>query len=218
MSDLRSRRALRKLRAGTPQIPANERADQLGAMPESCDLAEVVQDCAFAPDSVYATRTSCWRAAADRMETEFNSQRNGERARLEAEQSHPIRFASDALLRRLATRYRRDLEDVEAGGLTGGSYRTRMLKAQLRDIECEQAVRAALAKSWLAREDGTHSYSAFQGRGGLRGVLKEGATPPSYQLAAQLDWEHWKRGLPCVLVWVDREAAPPDPDTTGDTP
>ena len=158
----------------------------------------------FAPDSVYATRTAGWRAAADRMEAEFNSQRNGERARLAAAQGHPIRFAPDSSLRRLATRYQRDLEDVEAGDLAGGGERARMLKAQLRDIEREQAVRAALAHSWRAREGGTHCRSAFQGRGGLRAVLEDHASPPSYQLAAQLDWEHWKRGLPCVLAWSER--------------
>jgi hypothetical protein len=163
-----------------------------------------------APDSVYATHTAGWRAAADRIEAEFNSQRNGERARLEAAQGHPIRFAPDASLRRLATRYRRDLEDVEAGDLAGGGERAQMLEARLHDIEREQAVRAALANSWRAREDGTHSYSAFQGRGGLRAVLEDGATPPSYQLAAELDWEHWKRGLPCVLTWLGREACEHD--------
>jgi hypothetical protein len=160
----------------------------------------------FAPDSVYATYTAEWRAAADHMEAEFNGQRNVERARLAAGQGHPIRCASDASLRRLATRCRRDLEDVGTGDLAGAAERAQMLEAQLHDVECEQAARAALAESWRAREDGTHSYSAFQGRGGLRAVLEDGAAPPSYELAALLDWEHWTLGRPCVLAWRDHEA------------
>lgn len=40
--DLRQRWPLGELRAGPPQVPADERADQLGAVPETCRRPEVV--------------------------------------------------------------------------------------------------------------------------------------------------------------------------------
>jgi hypothetical protein len=40
--DLRDGGTFRELRTGASQVPADERADQLGAVPDTGDLAEVV--------------------------------------------------------------------------------------------------------------------------------------------------------------------------------
>jgi hypothetical protein len=149
----------------------------------------------------YATWSTEQREASDRMERLYNQQRRCGLAQGAAALGHPISTATDDMLRSLAKTYTRQLEDVEDGSLAGGDKRARMLRAKLLDIEREQDFRAALAESWLASEDGTHCYTSFMARGGLGGVLHEGATPPSYELAVFLDRDHWRRGLAHVLDW-----------------
>jgi hypothetical protein len=156
----------------------------------------------FAPESAYASWTKAQRAAADRVEAASNIQRRGILAQADAAAGHPLMGQPDDSLRWLAKKYSRDLEDVESGDLAGGDKRARLLRAQLHDIAVTQEYRAALAESWLADEDGTHSYTAFQARGGLRAVLDNSAPAPSYDLAIFLDHEHFLRGLPTVMEWA----------------
>jgi len=120
-------------------------------------------------------------------------------ARRSAAEAHPIGLARDDSLRRLAKAYRRDLEDIADGDLHPG--RKAVIAARLRDIEREQDFRATLRECWLAAEDGTHSYTAFDARGGLEAVLNHGASAPSYQLAMRLDQERQARGLTHVFEW-----------------
>lgn len=153
----------------------------------------------YAPDSIYAGYTAVERDAADRMEAEFNHETRLHLASLV--HTNHVRVSSDASLARLAKHYRRQLEDIADGSLSGGEGRARLVRAQLHDVEREQGYRSRLADSWLAGEGGTHCYGAFEARGGLGAVLYHGATPPTYYLAAMLDWRNWKRGLPHVLAW-----------------
>lgn len=156
----------------------------------------------FAPDSSYATWTPAQRAASARMEDQFNSNRARDLALRDEKLGHTVRGMTDDMLRRLAITYARTIEDIEAGDEHGTPARVRMIKAQIRDIEREQAFRGALAESWLASEDGTHCYSSFQARGGLAAVLNHGAPAPTYDLAVLLDCERHLRGLSTVLDWV----------------
>jgi hypothetical protein len=153
----------------------------------------------YSPDSVYAEWSQDERAAADRMEDLFNQ---GERVAL-AERVHTqyVRVAPDASLVNLAISYRRQIEDISSGQLTGGPARPRLVRAKLADVEREQQYRTALAQSWLATGGGTHCYSAYVSRGGLEAVARHGAPAPSYQLAMQLDRLNYRRGLPHVLAW-----------------
>lgn len=180
-----------------------------------------------APDSVYAEWTADERAASDRMEGDFNATRRAILASADLmRRSDPVkqpkdtgplyisgptvRGHSDDMLQRAAKRMRRQLEDIAEGdhtlpakGPRGVKARVRFLNVVLRDIEREQEFRAALAYSWLAAEDGTHCYTAYQARGGLDAVLNHGAPPASYDLAVTLDWELWRRGGLHVLAWKD---------------
>jgi hypothetical protein len=164
-----------------------------------------VQTSSFAPDSVYATYTPKQVAICDRMEAEFNSQQRTQRARNDEHAYHPVHRGTDDSLRRSAKRIRRQLEDIADGELNDNKSgsRRRMLEAQLRDIETEQEVREALAETWQAAERGTECYTAFKGRGGLEAVVNHGATPPSYELAKLMDWEHFKTGRVYVLAWEE---------------
>lgn len=155
----------------------------------------------FSPTSIYATWTSDQRAAADRAEADFNrAQRCGRLAELV--HTAYIRVATDDSVRRLATQYRLELEGIQSGDLAGGRQRARQTRIRLTDVEREQQIRAALAESWLAREDGTHCYTAYEARGGLEAVAYYGAPAPSYELAVQLDRLNWRCGLPHVLTWT----------------
>lgn len=149
----------------------------------------------------YATFSADELASADRMEAQYNAAHRRDRAIAAENAGHSVRYATDGSLRRLAKFYARRLEDIDEGDRTVSAAHRRLLVAQQRDIEREQDFRAALAESWLATEDGTDCYTAFQGRGGLAAVLDGSATPASYDLAVTLDWEHWKCGLPHVLDW-----------------
>lgn len=163
---------------------------------------QLTLDAGFAPDSVYAEWTKAQREAADRVEAASNAQRRCILAQADAAAGHPVTGQPDDSLRRLAVVYRRELEDVLAGDVPGGERRSQLLRAKLHDIACEQEFRAALAESWLADEDGTHSYTAFQARGGLQAVVENSAPAPSYDLALLLDREHFLRGLPTVMEWA----------------
>jgi hypothetical protein len=152
------------------------------------------------PGSVYAGWGPEGRAASDRQEARFN---HGEGlVRAEQVGTQPLRVADDDGLSSLARTYRRQLEDVLDDDLVGGEVRARLLRVRLADIQREQDARAALAASWLASEGGTHCYTAFVARGGLEAVAHHGSTPPSYQLAAQLDRLNYDQGQPYVLDWA----------------
>lgn len=169
-------------------------------------LAIPADQVGFAPDSAYATWTAEQREISDRMEADYNMEASARLGLIAGDRGHPITATTDCpdgMLRRLVKQYRRNLEDVDDGSLHGGRSRARMLRAQIADIEREQERRAVLAECWQASETGTHSYSDFQGRGGLLAVVDHGARPPSYELAVLLDWEHWKLGLEHVLAWDD---------------
>jgi len=155
----------------------------------------------YAPDSVYAEWTPAQRAAADRIERDYNARRSSILALAEEQSGHTVRGLSDDQLPRAATTTRRALEDIESGARAGSTARARLLRARLRDIEAEQVFRRALAETWHATEFGTHSYTAFEARGGLAAVVEHGAPPPSYDLAVLLDRERFERGLSCVLDW-----------------
>jgi len=158
----------------------------------------------FAPDSVYAEWSEAERAAADRIEEESNDRRAGLLALRDANEHHSVHGLPDESLRHLAKAYRRELEDIEDGDLVDDSKkgaRTRLVRAKIADIEAEQDYRAALAESWCASEDGTHSFTGFMARGHLTGVIHHGATPPSYDLARKLDERNFRLGLPHVLEW-----------------
>lgn len=159
----------------------------------------------FAPDSIYAEWSTEERAAADRAEDRHNSEVRCQMA--EKVGTNYVSVTGDDSLRSLAITYRRQLEDIGSGNLTGGEPRARVVRARLKDVEREQEFRAAMAGSWLAATDGTHSYTAFVARGGLAAVRDYGATPASYRLAALLDWTNWKRGQPHVLDWDVSDAA-----------
>lgn len=170
-------------------------------MSEQLVLAPVPQRLGYAPGSVYSAWTSEQQAAAGRIEVEVNHRRRARLALGFSDAGHPIRGLTDAGLRRLAKHHRRDIEDIVSGDLVGGSRRRRLAAVELRDVEREQEFRAVLAECWLAREDGTHSYTMFHARGGLLAVLDHGAPPPSYELAVMLDRDMWRHGQPCVLAW-----------------
>ncbi|MGH2761410.1 MAG: hypothetical protein ACRDLD_02330 [Thermoleophilaceae bacterium] len=179
-------------------------------------MADTVRPCGFAPDSVYATWSAGQREAAGRMEARFNSQRHTQLALADEALGHPVTGYADDMLRRAVKRLRRDLEDIADGDLPAakGSF----VRAKLNDVQIEVDRREALAERWAASEEGTHSYSAFRGRGGLLAVREDRATAPSYPLAQLLDWEAWKRGGEFVLNWgtdVER-LLDAEPSTTGD--
>lgn len=157
----------------------------------------------YSPDSVYAEQSAEEREITDRMEAESNDRQSTTLAVADEQAHHPVRNGNDDSLRRSAKRLKRELEDLADGELADSStgYRRRKVEAELNDVETEQAIRATLAETWQASEDGTHSYTDFQGRGGLSAVLHHGATPPSYYLAALLDWEQFKLGKLHVLGW-----------------
>jgi hypothetical protein len=159
----------------------------------------VAESSGFAPDSVHAEMTAEQREIADRVEADYNMQRGAELALAAERAGHTVRFATDDSLRRLGKLYRRELEDIDDGTLAKG--RRPITAARLRDVEREQAFRAALAATWQAAEDGTHSYTGYASRGGLSAVLYHGARPPSYLLAVQLDRANWSAGEPHVLEW-----------------
>lgn len=112
---------------------------------------------------------------------------------------------TDASLRRLAKRYRRALEDIADGDQAPG--REHAVRGWLRDVESEQQLRAVLRESWLAREDGTDSYTDFISAGGLATVERCHGLAPSYSLAVFLD--RWMFLLACehVLAWPDEPLA-----------
>lgn len=154
----------------------------------------------YAPDSIYAGWSAVERDVADRMEEADNAETD----RLLAERvgTDYIGVAGDASLADLTVTYRRQLADLDRAAAAASSPgRRRRIEDQIRRIECEQAARAALAATWLAREDGTHCYPMFHARGGLPAVAHHGARPPSYRLAAFLDRLNWQRGLPHILTW-----------------
>jgi hypothetical protein len=159
----------------------------------------------FSPDSLYAAWSVEERVAADRAEEEFNRNRRCQLAELV--HTNAIGVLADDSLHRLGTVYGRQHQDVAAGDLPGGASRARLLEARLAAIARERDSRAALARSWLATEDGTHCYTAFVARGGLDAVFSHGAPPPSNHLAAMLDWLNWRRGGPHVLAWDATPAA-----------
>lgn len=109
---------------------------------------------------------------------------------------------TDDALQYAAARLRRALHDSP----TSNPDRRR-LQRDLGAVEREQQFRQCLTDTWLAREDGTHCYTAFAERGGLAAVLAGDAPPPSYALAVILDWERCQQGQPHVLNWVNA----PDP-------
>ncbi len=157
----------------------------------------------FAPDSVYAEYTKKEREIFDRQEDEANHRWGTVLAVRDEQKHHTVRGCTNDGLRSLLKTYRRELEDIEDGDLADSKtgYRSRMVKAKMADIEREQEFRAVLAETWQAAERGTHSFTGFMARGALGGVLRHGATPPSYDLAQKLDWRNWKQGLPHVLEW-----------------
>lgn len=169
--------------------------------------APVKSEVGFAPDSVWAEYTAEEREISERMEAEYNDRRAGVLAVRDANEHHSVRGCTDDGLRRLLKERRRELEDIEDGDLSDSStgYRSRMVKAKIADIEGEQGWRSILAECWRAAENGTHSYTAFMARGGLLAVIDHGATPPSYELAGLLDWEHFERGKVHVLDWQSRD-------------
>lgn len=152
----------------------------------------------------YSTFSAEEIAISDRMEDDYNRQHAATRALADEKAGHTVRGMTDGSLARLRVVYTRQIEDIDAGQVTGGKRRRRLVEVKLTDIGREQEFRAALAESWLAREDGTHCYTSFQGRGGLAAVMLGEAVAPSYDLAVLLDWEHWKRGLVHVLDWSER--------------
>jgi len=153
----------------------------------------------YTPDCAYATWTRTMRRASDRMEADYNDNARVVLARRDETQGHTVHGQPDDSLRRLATIFRRELEDIAEGALPRA--RRPLAEARLRDVERESEFRRALAESWLAAESGTHCYSAFDARGGLEAVLNHGAPPPSYSLAVTLDWELMRRGEVHVLAW-----------------
>jgi hypothetical protein len=159
----------------------------------------------FAPDSVYAEYSAEEREIVDRQEDESNHRHATTLALRDEKEHFTVRGMTDDGLRRLLKTYRRELEDVEDGDLADSKtgHRARILKAKIKDIQREQDWRAALAESWMATWEGTHSVTGYAARGGLDAVVNHGATPPSYDLAARLDWRNWKHGLPHVLAWKD---------------
>jgi len=115
------------------------------------------------------------------------------RLRQHADSTITVGHLTDASLRRLAKGYRRDLEDIADGDQPRG--RERVVRAWLRDVEGEQRLRAALRTSWLAREDGTDSYTDFIGgrRAGRGRVLRRagpelrpGGVPRSLDVLARV--------------------------------
>jgi len=153
----------------------------------------------YAPDSVYASWDEEERASADRMERVKNNRERHILALRDANDGHPVTGGDDEMLRRLAKKYRRDLEDIAAGDLNPG--RKAVISARLRDIEREQELRATLRECWLADENGTHCRSTFEARGGLAAVIDHGAPGPTYELAMFLDQERQARGLTHVFEW-----------------
>ncbi|MCA1571084.1 MAG: hypothetical protein LC798_12325 [Chloroflexi bacterium] len=107
----------------------------------------------------------------------------------------------DDSLRRLATTHRRRLEDIATGDLHSAAKPS--TTAQLRDVQGEQELRAALRECWLAREDGTDSYTDFIAAGGLAAVIVCDGLAPSYQLAVFLDRWMYLLGFEHVLSWTD---------------
>lgn len=155
----------------------------------------------FASDSAYATWTQGERDAADRMERESNMRQGAVLALADEARGHDVRGMTDDSLRRLARVYTREIEDVRSGDLPGGKRREKLNEARLSDIAAEQGIRAALRECWLADERGTHSYTAFVGRGGLLAVRDHGAPAASYDLAIRLDHLNHMHGRPTVLEW-----------------
>lgn len=169
----------------------------------------------YAADSVYASYTKREREASDRMETVYNHERGLEVHTITGtgreKGSHfgrnPLRFMSNDSLRSLAKAYAREVEDIEDGDLRDDAKgsRLRLAQARLRDVERESEFRIALAETWQASEKGTHSISAFEARGGLKAVVEDGATPPSYALAVLLDYSNFRHGEPTVLEWPEEK-------------
>ncbi len=157
----------------------------------------------FAPDSVYAELSAEERAISDRLEDEHNHRWATTLELRSQNEGFSIKGLRDDALRRLAKQYRRQIEDIDDGDLNDSKtgYRRRMVAAKLADIEAEQEFRAALAESWLAADHGTHSYTGYAGRGGLKAVVENGAEPPSYWLAAKLDRRNFDQGEPSVFEW-----------------
>lgn len=168
-------------------------------------IKELPEALGYAPDSVYAEYNAEEREIFDRQESEADSRIATMLAVRDEHRGHTVRGCTDDGLRGLLKTYRRELEDVEDGDLPDSrtGHRARVLKAKIADIEGEQNWRAAFAESWLATERGTHSVTGYAARGGLKAVLDHGAIPPSYDLAAKLDWRNWKEGRPHVLAWKE---------------
>ncbi len=97
---------------------------------------------------------------------------------------------TDGSLRRLAKRYRREIEDIDDGDSRAPE---RQMRLKLRDIEREQEVRKALTERWNACDDGV------EGSGGWSPERPR----PSYGLAVNLDQEAFVREGPAkaVLNW-----------------
>ncbi|HUB99618.1 MAG TPA: hypothetical protein VMS11_07335 [Solirubrobacterales bacterium] len=168
---------------------------------------ELPEALGYAPDSVYAECTTDEQEISDRIEREANLRHATMLAVRDERRHHTVRGCTDDGLRHLLKTYRRELEDVEDGDLPDSKtgHRARVLKAKIADIEGEQEWRAALAETWQAAGNGTHSITGYLARGGLAAVIDHGAPPPSYDLASRLDWRNWKEGRPHVLAW--KEAA-----------
>jgi hypothetical protein len=124
-------------------------------------------------------------------------------SRLRQRHDVPVTVAhlDDDSLRRLATLHRRRLEDIAAGDLHDSAKHSTTIA--LRDVESEIDLRAALRECWLAREDGTDSYTDFIGAGGLAAVLVCDGLAPSYQLAVFLDHWMYLLGFEHALGWTD---------------
>ena len=172
--------------------------------------AVAVATAGYAPDSVWAEYTDAQREISARMERESNMRRSAVLARQDETAGHPVSGYTDGMLASAAKRCRRELEDIAEGdhhlpakGPRGVKTRVRFVEAMLATVQREQDVRAALAESWLAAEDGTHSYTDFAGRGGPSAVLHHGATPPSYDLWSSSTGGTGKRGKAHVLGWAE---------------
>lgn len=168
----------------------------------------------YAADSVYASYTRREREASDRMEAVYNHERSLEvyaitgSGRREGSpfSQNPLRFMDGDSLRRLAKTYAREVEDIEAGDLNDAKgRRLKLTKARLHDVEHEREFRSVLAETWQASDEGTHSISAFEARGGLKAVVEDGATPPSCALAVLLDYRNFRHGEPTVLEWPEEK-------------
>lgn len=156
----------------------------------------------FAPDSPYARLNTIERTTLEAAECEHNMRAAAVAILAGQTRGGTVRRMSDRMLTIL---HRRASHKIESALKEGDARRARLLRARQRDLACEMAMRHALAEAWLAVEDGTCSYVAFQARGGLAAVAEHGATPPSYQLAILLDFEAHRRGLSCTLAWGDAE-------------